>query len=117
MDDALKFVQREARRGNGYEGIILDPPKFGRGPKGEVWEFYKLNPNLLQDCKSVLTEKPRFVILTAYAVKASSITLYYGLNELMKEFGGKTEAGEIVMQEKSAGRLLSMAVYAAWSSQ
>jgi 23S rRNA (cytosine1962-C5)-methyltransferase len=55
--------------------------------------------------------------MTAYAIKASSITLYYGLSELMKNFGGKTEAGEIVMQEKSAGRLLSMAVYAAWSSQ
>ena len=117
VDDVLKFVQREARRGNGYDGIILDPPKFGRGPKGEVWEFYRLIPHLLQDCKAVLSQKPCFIILTAYAVKASSVTLYFGLKELMKEYGGNTEAGEVVLHEKSAGRILSMAVYAAWSSK
>jgi len=116
VDDALKFVQREARRGTGYDGIILDPPKFGRGPKGEVWEFYRLIPTLLQACKEALNKQPHFIILTAYAVKASSVTLYYALNELMKEYKGKTEAGEVVLQEKSAGRILSMAVYASWTS-
>ena len=117
VDDALKFVQREGRRGAGYDGIILDPPKFGRGPKGEVWEFYKLIPNLLQACKEALNKQPSFVIMTAYAVKASSVTLYYALNELMKSYGGKTEAGEVVLREKSGGRILSMAVFASWTSK
>ena len=116
VDDALKFVQREARRGSGYDGIILDPPKFGRGPKGEVWEFYKLIPSLLESCRSILSPEPRFIIMTAYAVKTSAVTLYYGLKELMKKEQGSTQAGEVVLYEKSAGRILSMAVYASWSS-
>ncbi len=116
LDDALKFIQREARRNNRYEGLILDPPKFGRGPKGEVWEFYKLLPELLQACRQVLSPQPRFVLLTAYAVKASSLTLYNAISEVMHGFSGQTEAGEVLLQEKSAGRLLSMAIFGRWSS-
>jgi len=116
VDDALKFVQREARRGVKYDGILLDPPKFGRGPKGEVWEVYKSLPLLLQACRAVLSGQPLFVILTAYAVKASAVHLYYALEEMMKGFGGKLECGELVAEEKSAGRLLSQAVYARWEA-
>jgi len=115
VDDALKFVQREIRRGSRYDAIILDPPKFGRGPKGEVWEFYKLLPNLLQACRDLLSAQPRFLLLTAYAVKASALTVKAAVDEVMSSFQGETRAGEIVLVEKSAGRLLSMAVYAAWS--
>jgi 23S rRNA (cytosine1962-C5)-methyltransferase len=116
LDDALKFIQREARRGSLYDGLILDPPKFGRGPKGEVWEFYKLLPELLQACRQVLSKEPRFLLLTAYAVKASALTLHYAVNEVMQSFHGTTEAGEVVLQEKSAGRQLSIAIFARWSS-
>lgn len=116
LDDALKFIQREARRGTRYDGLILDPPKFGRGPKGEVWEFYKLLPELLQACKQVLSEQPCFAVLTAYAVKASALTLYYAVQEMMEGKKGQTEAGEVVLQEKSAGRMLSMAIFARWRS-
>ena len=116
VDDALKFVQREGRRGAHYDGLILDPPKFGRGPKGEVWEFYKLIPMLLQACRGVLSPNPCFVALTAYAVKASALTLFYAMQEMMQGKGGKTTAGEIVLQEKSAARLLSMAIYARWTN-
>ncbi len=115
VDDALKFVEREARRGSHYEGLVLDPPKFGRGPKGEVWEFYKLISELLKTCRQVLADKPRFVLLTAYAVKASVLTLYYAVDEMMRGCQGKTGAGEIVLSEKSAGRFLSTAVFARWS--
>jgi 23S rRNA (cytosine1962-C5)-methyltransferase len=115
VDDALKFIQREARRGTKYDGLILDPPKFGRGPKGEVWEFYKLLPELLQACRQVLSPQPRFVLLTAYAVKASALTLYYAIEEMMRGFNGQTEAGEVILQEKSAGRQLSMAIFGRWS--
>src|SRR5512139_2992435 len=71
VDDALKFVQREARRGVKYDGIILDPPKFGRGPKGEVWEVYKSLPALLSACGECLSKHPLFVVTTVYAVRAS----------------------------------------------
>lgn len=117
LDDALKFVQREQRRDSFYDGIILDPPKFGRGPKGEVWEFFKLLPNLLADCKHILTAKPAFLLLTAYAVKASAATLFNAVDELMAGFTGNTEAGEVVIQESGAKRQLSMAVFARWSEK
>jgi len=115
VDDAVKFVQRESRRGSLYDGIILDPPKFGRGPKGEVWEFYKLLPSLLSECKKVLTPDPLFIQLTAYAVKASAVTLFQALDELMRDYKGSTTAGEIGLLEKSAGRFLSTAIFARWS--
>ncbi len=115
LDDALKFVRREGRRGAHYDGLILDPPKFGRGPKGEVWEFYKLLPALLQDCRALLSPQPAFLVLTAYAVKASALTLHYAVEEMMQGLGGKTSAGEVVLVEKSAGRLISLAVFARWS--
>lgn len=117
IDDALKFVQREARRGSHYQGIILDPPKFGRGPKGEVWEFYKLLPGLLKACRDILAPKPLFVQLTAYAVKASAATLYYAMDEIMHDFQGVTSCGEIGLQEKSGGRFLSTAIFARWSPE
>lgn len=114
VDDALKFVQREIRRGAQYDGIILDPPKFGRGPKGEVWEFYKLLPDLLNSCRQILSPTPLFVQLTAYAVKASSITMYYAVDEMMSAFKGQTQAGEIGLTERSKGRFLSTAIFARW---
>jgi 23S rRNA (cytosine1962-C5)-methyltransferase len=117
VDDALKFVQREVRRGNMYDGILLDPPKFGRGPKGEVWEVYKSLPNLLEACRQVLSEKPLFVIATVYAVNASAIHVGQALQEMMSGFEGQVESGELVTREVSAGRLLSQAVYARWSLQ
>jgi 23S rRNA (cytosine1962-C5)-methyltransferase len=116
VDDALKFVQREGRRGNQYDGILLDPPKFGRGPKGEVWEIYKSLPNLLEACRQVLSDRPLFVVVTVYAVQASAIHVGQALQGMMSKFDGNVESGELVTREQSAGRLLSQAVYARWSS-
>jgi 23S rRNA (cytosine1962-C5)-methyltransferase len=116
VDDALKFVEREERRGVKYDGILLDPPKFGRGPKGEVWEVYKSLPVILQACRAVLRESPLFVVLTVYAVKFSAIHAYNALAQMMVGFGGSLECGELVTEEKSAGRLLSQAVYARWGA-
>ncbi len=117
VDDALKFVEREGRRGVKYDGIILDPPKFGRGPKGEVWEVYQSLPDILQACRILLNEAPLFVVLTVYAVKLSAIHACAALAEMVQELGGSLECGELVTQEKSAGRLLSQAVYARWESR
>lgn len=114
VDDALKFVQREKRRGVSYEGIILDPPKFGRGPKGEVWEFFDLFPRLMTACREILSPEPSFVVVTAYAIRASALSLYHLLGDLMGDVGGMVTAGELALQETSAGRLVSTAIYARW---
>lgn len=116
VDDALKFVQREARRGVKYDGIILDPPKFGRGPKGEVWEVYKSLPTLLEACRDCLSDNPLFVVTTIYAVRASAVHVAQAMDDMMAGFGGKIEMGELVTREQSARRLLSQAVYARWES-
>jgi 23S rRNA (cytosine1962-C5)-methyltransferase len=113
LDDALKFVQREARRGSFYDGVILDPPKFGRGPKGEVWEFYKGFPPLLEACAAILSDHADFMLVTAYAVKASSVTLHNALCEAARKKGGIVSAGEVCHRDR-ADRLLSMAVYGRW---
>jgi 23S rRNA (cytosine1962-C5)-methyltransferase len=117
VDDALKFVEREGRRDVKYDGILLDPPKFGRGPKGEVWEIYKSLPTLLDACRGILSEAPLFVALTVYAVKLPAVHAYTALGEMMKGFGGNLECGELVTEEKSIGRLLSQAVYARWENK
>ena len=117
VEDAVKYVQREAKRGVKYDGIILDPPKFGRGPKGEVWEVYKSLPNLLDLCRACLSDNPLFVIVTVYAVRASAIHVAQVLDEMMKIYNGEIDSGELVIRETSANRLLSQAVYARWSSK
>lgn len=117
VDDALKFIRREVRRGVKYDGIFLDPPKFGRGPKGEVWEIYKSLPGLLEICRNVLSDRPLFVVTTVYAVQASAFHLGQTLEEMMGKFNGKMACGELVTREQSAGRLLSHAVFARWENQ
>ncbi|HNA87973.1 MAG TPA: class I SAM-dependent methyltransferase [Anaerolineales bacterium] len=116
VEDALKYVQREAKRGMKYDGVILDPPKFGRGPKGEVWEVYKSLPNLLEEIRKCLSDHPLFVIITVYAVRASAIHIAQATAEMMQKYKGKLESGELVTREKSKNRLLSQAVFARWSS-
>lgn len=116
VDDAVKFVQREARRGIKYDGIILDPPKFGRGPKGEVWEVYKSLPDLLETCRQCLSNNPLFVVTTVYAVRASAIHIAQAMDEMLKGFKGTIDSGELVTRELSKGRLLSQAVYARWEA-
>lgn len=116
VDDALKFVKREGRRGARYDGILIDPPKFGRGPKGEIWEVYKSLPELLRSCADLLSTDPLFVILTVYAVKASGVHLGQLVAEMMGAFPGRLESGELVTRERTAARLLSQAVFARWCS-
>lgn len=114
-DDVLKFLEREAKRGNKYDAIIMDPPKFGRGPKGEVWKLEEMLPKLLEAVQKVLSDKPIFVILTSYAIESSSLSLGYALEETMKNFKGQVEAGEMCILETSKQRLISLANTAVWS--
>lgn len=116
VDDAFKFVRREVRRGSKYDAILLDPPKFGRGPQGQVWEFFESLPALLADCRRLLSARPLFVILTAYAIRASALSAYYALQEITAGLGGSLATGELTLVESSAGRRLSTAIFARWSS-
>jgi len=116
VDDAYKFVRREVRRRSFYDGIVLDPPKFGRGPGGQVWEFFEALPKLLAECRQLLSRRPMFVVLTAYAIRASSLSVYYALEEMVAGLGGEVSTGELVLVERSAGRILSTAIFARWDA-
>lgn len=114
VEDALKYLEREVRRGARYEGLILDPPKFGRGTGGKVWEFFEHFPELLDTCRKLLSPAPLFVVITAYAVPASALYLYHALEERVAGLSGRVTAGELVTVEQSAGRQLSQAIFARW---
>ncbi|MDO8619700.1 MAG: class I SAM-dependent methyltransferase [Candidatus Daviesbacteria bacterium] len=115
LDDALKFVEREIKRGVKYDGILMDPPVYGHGPKGEVWDFNKSFPVLMEACMKILSDKPLFILVNAYAISTSSLTLENVLADFTKSLGGKVESGELVLQEKSSERLLSTGIFARWS--
>jgi 23S rRNA (cytosine1962-C5)-methyltransferase len=115
-DDALGFVGREARRGNQYDGLILDPPAFGRGPKGERWEFAKHFPELCAAARDILSDAAAFVVVTAYAINAPPEMLRKPLQSLLKGREGTLELGELVTQERSAGRKLNLSLSARWNA-
>lgn len=116
VDDAAKFAAREVRRGRRYDGIILDPPKFGRGPEGEVWRLEDHLPGLVADCSRLLDAESRFLFLTVYAVRMSSLALAGLLDELMKDLPGTIEHGDLAVREEGEGaRLLPTAIFARWS--
>jgi 23S rRNA (cytosine1962-C5)-methyltransferase len=114
-DDALKFLRREVRRGNRYDGIVLDPPKYGRGAKGEVWQIFENLPELLSLCRQVLSEDPLFLVATVYAIRLSSLSLHEGAGEALDGLGGHLESGEMGVRD-GAGRTLSSAVFSRWAS-
>ncbi len=113
-DDAIKFLEREEKRGNKYDAIIMDPPKFGRGPKGEVWKIEEMLPKLISKVQKVLSDKPLFVIITSYAIDSSSLSLGYALEDMMKDFNGQIEQGELCVLEKSKNRIIPLANTATW---
>lgn len=117
LDDALKFTEREIKRGVKYDGIIMDPPVYGHGPHGETWDFTHSFPKLLDVCKEVLSDKPIFVLINAYAISASSLMLENILKDFTQGMGGEIEAGELALQEKSAGRLLSTGIFGRWTTK
>lgn len=118
VDDAVKFTAREVRRGKRYDGIILDPPKFGRGPDGEVWRLEEGLPGLIGDCRRLLDADSRFAFLTVYAVRLSSIAIGGLLAEHFADLPGVIEHGELAVREEGdAGRLLPTAIFARWRNQ
>ncbi len=115
VDDASKFVAREVRRGRRYDGILLDPPKYGRGPDGEVWKLEEDLPNLIANCRQLLDEDSRFLFLTVYAVRMSALAIGELLNQHFADLGGKVECGELTVREEARGLLLPTAIFARWS--
>lgn len=96
VDDCVKFVQREVRRGNKYDGIVMDPPSYGRGPNGEVWKIEEKLYSLIELCIQVLTDNPTFFILNSYTTGLSPAVMEYLLNvQLKSKFGGKVTSDEI----------------------
>ena len=113
-DDAMKFVAREIRRGSKYDGIVLDPPKFGRGPKNETWRFEESLPDLLDGVRDLLSDEPQFVITTAYAVRLSYLAVAQALGDRLAPYGGVMEMGEMALPQQGSDRLLPTALYARW---
>jgi 23S rRNA (cytosine1962-C5)-methyltransferase len=121
VDDAGKFAAREVRRQRRYDGIILDPPKFGRGPDGEVWRLEEHLPGLIADCAKLLDSDSRFLFLTVYAVRMSSLAIAGLLQEALGTLPGKIEHGDLAVREEAAkgeevSRLLPTAIFARWSN-
>lgn len=118
VEDAGKFLAREVRRGRKYQGLILDPPKFGRGPKGEVWKLFEHLPELLGLCRQVLDKDSLFLILTVYAIRASSLAFAQAVQEALGELGGKLTFGEMAIREASPrGNLIPTALFVRWEGE
>ncbi len=117
VDDALKFVEREIKRGVKYDAIIMDPPVYGHGPTGKPWNFGKDFPKLLEECRSLLSKAPQFVLINAYAVSTSPTTLINTLRGPFSSLKGRIDGGELTLKEKSSGRILSTGIWARWSKK
>lgn len=112
-EDALAFVKREAKRGNRYDAIIMDPPAFGHGPKDELWKIEESFLGLMDSCKKILSDKPLFFLINGYAAGYSHLAFRYNLDSVKERFGGTLESGELGIEEKS-GRVLPSGIYARW---
>jgi len=120
-EDAVKFVERELRRGNSYEMIVLDPPHYGRGPRGEVWQLFDHLPALLRNCCALIAPEAAqgraALVLTAYSIRAS----FYALHELMREnigdLGGRLQSGELILRQQAGNRAVSTSLFSRWMLQ
>ena len=116
VDDVVKFVKRELRRGNKYDGIIMDPPSYGRGTSGEVWKFEENISDLVQLCATLLSNKPLFFLINSYTTGISSTVLGDILKlNLSKKYNGKVEVGEVGLPMKESNLVLPCGIYARWS--
>ncbi len=114
-EDARAYVRREARRGSRYEGIILDPPKYGRGPGGEVWRLYEDLPDLLAGCAGLLSEDADFLVLNAYSERLSGLAMANLLAQTLGGRGGLIDWGELTLVEADGVRGMGVSFFARWS--
>lgn len=117
VDDARKYVAREVRRGSKYQGIILDPPKYGRGPDGDIWRLFEDLPGLLKDCSALLADDASFLLLNAYAARISGISLAHLMAEALADRSGRIDWGELALSEDGPGaRAIGLSFFARWSA-
>ena len=115
-EDARRYVQREERRGSQYEGIILDPPKYGRGPTGEIWRLFEDLPDLLRTCVGLLSPDASFLILNGYAERISGLSLASLLAEALGPRIGRIDWGELALMEEGGDRGAGLSFFARWSA-
>lgn len=116
LDDAQKFVKREVRRGKTYHVVLVDPPKYGRGPDGEVWDLFTHLPALMQDCAQLLAPGRAALVLTIYAIRASALAFDQLTRETLATRGGTFASGELAIREADGGRLLPASLFTRWVS-
>ena len=116
LDDAAKFTAREVRRGKTYHVILVDPPKFGRGPDGETWDLYRDTAPLLADCAKLLAARNASLILTVYAIRASALAFGQLLEETLANRGGRMDVGELAIAEEGGTRAVPTSLFARWVS-
>lgn len=114
VDDVIKFVQREIRRGNKYDAIIMDPPSYGRGTSGEVWQFENDISDLVKLCTQVLSDTPLFFLINSYTTGISAEVLSNILKISLKQYQGKITAGEIGLPMKNSNLILPCGIYGKW---
>ena len=116
VDDCVKFVQREQRRGSTYDAIVMDPPSYGRGPGGEVWKLEEQIYPLLRECAALMSENPLFFIVNSYTTGLSPSVMGYMLDSILTpEFGGGTSADEIGLPVTNSGLIMPCGSTAIWS--
>lgn len=114
VDDAVKFAARDVRRGKTYHMILVDPPKFGRGPGGEVWDLFAHLPGLLDDCAKLLAPGPAAMVLTVYAIRASALAFDQLMQDTLRDRKGAFERGELAISAES-GLAVPTSLFVRWS--
>jgi len=122
VDDAQKFAERELRRDSRYDIVLLDPPAYGRGPRGEVWELFSDLPGMVALSRELLTQKPLALVLTAYSIRMSFFAIHAVMRDAMAGRGGAVESGELVIREEAngiegGGRALSTSLFSRWVAE
>jgi 23S rRNA (cytosine1962-C5)-methyltransferase len=116
LEDARKFVAREMRRGSTYHVILIDPPKFGRGPNHEMWDLFTHLPELMRQCAELAARPSARLCLTAYAIRASALAIDGLAREVLSARGGTLESGELAIVEQTGGRRIGTSLFTRWSS-
>ena len=116
VDDCVKFVEREIRRGNHYDAIIMDPPSYGRGPKGEIWKIEDAIHPLVKLCTKILSDDPLFFLINSYTTGLAPAVLTYMLATEMKKYKGHVDSQEIGLPVKSNGLVLPCGASGRWEA-
>ncbi|MEK7668992.1 MAG: class I SAM-dependent methyltransferase [Patescibacteria group bacterium] len=117
VDDVIKFIKKETKQDKKYDAIIMDPPSYGKGPKGEVWKIEEGLPELISACREILSDKPLFVIFNMYSTEFSSISVANLLSDMTNGLGGTIESGELAIKQEGSEKLLPLSIFALWQAK